>query len=117
MFLSELRGILHAYPHIQCDLYFADAEAYGPHELNADTTIPSPQGGGGTSFVPFFTEVDKTWDRQTQAVCIYLTDGYGDFPPQSPELPVLWVVTPGSLDLSEFPFGEAVRLLSVTSDQ
>jgi len=26
---------------------------------------------------------------------------------------VLWVVTPGGLDLSQFPFGEAVRLLSV----
>jgi hypothetical protein len=28
-------------------------------------------------------------------------------------LPVLWVVAPGGLDLSEFLFGEAVRLLSV----
>ncbi len=30
---------------------------------------------------------------------------------QIPELPTLWVVTPGGLDLSRFPFGEAIRLL------
>lgn len=110
-----MRGILHAYPHIQCELYFIDVEVNGPYELSADSTLPSPQGGGGTSFIPFFSQVDKNWDRQTQAVCIYLTDGYEDFPIQSPELPVLWVVTPGGLELSEFPFGEAVRLLSVSS--
>jgi predicted metal-dependent peptidase len=33
------------------------------------------------------------------------------YPHRVPELPVLWVVTPGGLDLSGFPFGEAVRLL------
>jgi predicted metal-dependent peptidase len=112
MFLSEVGGILGSYPHLQCELYYADAEAYGPHELNPDSTIPKPQGGGGTSFIPFFEKVYQRWDRQTQGVCIYLTDGYGDFPERSPELPVLWVVTPGGLDLSEFPFGEAVRLLT-----
>lgn len=47
------------------------------------------------------------------AVCVYLTDGYGTFPNQAPELPVLWVVTPGGLDLSQFLFGETVRLLSI----
>ena len=45
-------------------------------------------------------------------VCVYLTDGFGSFPSDIPELPVLWVVTPGGLDLKQFPFGEAVRLLS-----
>ena len=74
---------------------------------------PKPQGGGGTSFVPFFDKVAQRWDGQTQGVCVYLTDGYGSFPDTAPELPVLWVVTPGGLALEEFPFGEAVRLLSV----
>ena len=113
MFLSELQGILSAYPHLQCDLYYADAEAYGPYPLSSDSIMPSPQGGGGTSFVPFFTKVQETWNGITQGVCIYLTDGYGTFPEQPPQLPVLWVVTPGGLDSEEFPFGEAVRLLSV----
>ena len=113
MFLSEVQGILNAYPHLQCDLYYADAEAYGAYPLNPDSIIPSPQGGGGTSFVPFFTKVHESWDGINQGVCIYLTDGYGTFPSQPPQLPVLWVVTPGGLDLGGFPFGEAVRLLSV----
>lgn len=113
MFLSEVQGILNAYPHLKCDLYYADAEAYGAFSLNCDSGIPQPKGGGGTSFVPFFDKVQASWDGYTQGVCIYLTDGYGTFPDQPPELPVLWVVTPGGLDLSEFPFGEAVRLLSV----
>lgn len=113
MFLSEVQGILNAYPHLKCDLYYADAEAYGPYSLNPDSIIPQPQGGGGTSFVPFFDKVQANWDGYTQGVCIYLTDGYGTFPDNQPELPVLWVVTPGGLDLSAFPFGEAVRLLSV----
>jgi predicted metal-dependent peptidase len=112
MFLNEVQGILGSYPHLQCELYYVDAEAYGPHELTPDTPLPKPQGGGGTSFIPFFEKVDERWDRQTQSVCIYLTDGYGSFPERSPELPVLWVVTPGGLDSPQFSFGEAVRLLS-----
>lgn len=113
MFLSEVQGILSAYPHLQCDLYYVDAEAYGSYPLNPDSILPSPKGGGGTSFVPFFTKVQESWDGISGGVCIYLTDGYGTFPSQPPQLPVLWVVTPGGLDLAEFPFGEAVRLLSV----
>jgi predicted metal-dependent peptidase len=112
MFLSEVQGILNSYPHLRCELYYVDEEAYGPHELNSDSALPQPQGGGGTSFVPFFERVSDRWDQQTQAVCIYLTDGYGIFPDVPPELPTLWVATPGGLELEEFPFGEAVRLLS-----
>ncbi len=113
MFLSELSGILSSYPHLKCELYYADAEAYGPYQLDSNSILPKAQGGGGTSFVPFFKKVAASWDGYTQGVCIYLTDGYGDFPFEKPELPVLWVVTPGGLGLEEFPFGEAVRLLSV----
>ena len=113
MFLSEVRGILNSYPHLECELYYADAEVYGAYELNPDSKIPQPQGGGGTSFVPFFERIGDRTDDMTTAVCVYLTDGYGTFPNTAPELPVLWVVTPGGLDLAQFPFGETVRLLSV----
>jgi predicted metal-dependent peptidase len=108
-FLREVRGILDAYPHIKCDLYYADAAAYGPYELDPDSSIPMPQGGGGTSFVPFFRAIENQDDQP--AISIYLTDGYGDFPESSPEMPVLWVVTAGGLNLESFPFGETVRLL------
>jgi predicted metal-dependent peptidase len=109
---AEVRGILGAYPHIKCDLYYVDRVAHGPYSLSSNSDLPLPQGGGGTSFVPFFDRVAESWDGQTQAVCIYLTDGYGEFPSPPPALPTLWVVTPGGLDLTEFPFGEAVRLVA-----
>jgi predicted metal-dependent peptidase len=111
LFVSEVRGILGAYPHLECDLYYVDSDADGPYSLTLDSTLPTPHGGGGTSFVPFFDRVGETWDERTQAVCIYLTDGYGEFPVPAPVLPTLWVVTPGGLDLAQFPFGEAVRLI------
>jgi predicted metal-dependent peptidase len=109
LFIEEIRGILAAYPHLECTLYYADRELYGPYLLTPTSTIPTPQGGGGTSFVPFFDRVADIWDGHTRAVCIYLTDGYGEFPAVIPILPTLWVVTPGGLDLTRFPFGEAVR--------
>jgi predicted metal-dependent peptidase len=112
LFLSEVCGILNSYPHLICELYYVDAEAYGPYELNPDSALPKPQGGGGTDFTPFFEKVLDRWDRQSQAVCVYLTDGYGSFPETEPELPTLWVVAPGGLALKQFPFGESVRLLS-----
>ena len=112
LFLSEVRGILSAYPHITCDLYYADVDAYGPYPLDADDDIPKPEGGGGTSFVPFFDKVAATHDTFESAACVYLTDGYGSFPETPPSMPVLWVVTPGGKELETFPFGEAVRLLS-----
>ncbi|CAN1211467.1 Metallopeptidase domain-containing protein [Tumidithrix helvetica PCC 7403] len=110
IFLSEVKGILSSYPHLEGELYYADAEVYGPHEVSGDSELPVPKGGGGTSFIPFFNKVRDRWDGQQQAVCIYLTDGYGTFPTTTLELPVLWVVIAGGLALEKFPFGETVRL-------
>jgi predicted metal-dependent peptidase len=112
VFLSEVQGILNAYPHLSCDLYYADADVYGPYDLDPDRPLPRPEGGGGTSFVPFFEAIANCSDRKTAALAIYLTDGYGDFPASPPAMPTLWVVTAGGLDLAEFPFGETVRLLA-----
>jgi predicted metal-dependent peptidase len=50
-------------------------------------------------------------DTWTPAVAIYLTDGYGRFPERAPDVPMLWVITPGGLALEKVPFGEAVRLV------
>jgi predicted metal-dependent peptidase len=111
LFISEVRGILTAYPHLECSLYYVDCEISEPHLLQANSQIPAPVGGGGTSFVPFFDRIEQSWDGQTQSACVYLTDGYGEFPTAIPQVPTLWVVAPGGLDLPLFPFGEAVRLI------
>jgi predicted metal-dependent peptidase len=111
VFLSEVRGILRTYPHLRCDLYYADAALHGPYPLTVHGPTPPPIGGGGTDFRPFFERVGARGGRHRAAVAVYLTDGYGNFPDSPPPCPVLWVVTPGGLDLDNFPFGQAVRLL------
>lgn len=112
LFMSEIKGILGSYPHLKCELYYADADVYGPYTLDKAAPLPKPVGGGGTSFVPFFEKIKDQGNWQDSRLCVYLTDGYGNFPEPAPDYPVLWVVTPGGLDLNHFPFGEAVRLLS-----
>jgi predicted metal-dependent peptidase len=111
-FLSEVQGILQAYPHLVCHLYYADAALHGPFPLTPYATLPTPIGGGGTDFRPFFTQLTQDFSLWTTTVAVYLTDGYGRFPFQAPPFPVLWVVTPGGLDSAHFPFGETVRLLA-----
>ena len=110
-FLSEVQGILRAYPHLVCDLFYVDAEAHGPYRLHPSGETPRPVGGGGTDFRPFFDAVAPALEEHGESVCIYLTDGYGAFPERAPAAPVLWVVTAGGLGLDEFPFGETVRLI------
>ncbi len=110
-FLGEVQGILWAYPHLRCLLYYADAAAYGPYPLTASDPLPPPKGGGGTDFRPFFAAVERDGDTHAGGVYVYLTDGFGTFPVAAPDLPVLWVITPGGIALDAVPFGEAVRLI------
>ena len=104
--VGEVQGVLGAYPHVRATLYYADTEAYGPHELSAGGEIPPPQGGGGTDFRPIFALLDA----HEPDVLIYLTDGYGDFPEAAPSVSTLWVVPPGGLEDEGFPFGDVLRL-------
>ncbi len=111
--LSEVTGILGAYPSTECLLWFADADLYGPYEIRAGQEFPTPQGGGGTDFRPFFHAVEQAMrgGRGENSVCVYLTDGYGPFPDTPPRIPTLWAVVPGGIQDNEFPFGEVVRLI------
>ena len=109
-FMAEVQAILDAYPQIHGSLYYADAALYGPHEFALGTPVPKPQGGGGTSFVPFFERIAASGDSLRDVVCVYLTDGYGSFPSKPPSGPVLWVVSEGGLPSPGFPFGTVVRM-------
>ncbi len=109
-FLAEVREILRLYPHIDAQLFYADAALHGPYDLEEEW-LAKPVGGGGTSFVPFFERMHEEVDFSENTVLIYLTDGHGTFPKNPPTQPVLWVVTPGGLDSRRFPFGTVVRYL------
>lgn len=113
MFAGELMGILRAYPQMRCDLYYADAELYGPWAVRAGGDLPKPIGGGGTDFKPFFEKTARHPFAHGRTVSVYLTDGFGEFPDPPPRIPTLWVVLPGGRDLGDFPFGETVRLLPI----
>jgi predicted metal-dependent peptidase len=110
--LAEVDAILRSYPGLECWLYYADADVYGPHKLEVGSTPPTPEGGGGTDFRPFFTAATEleTEFGGAQVVGVYLTDGYGPFPDEAPTWPVLWAVTPGGQADELFPFGAVVRL-------
>jgi len=112
-FIGELQGILRSYPHVQCNLYWADTEVYGPYELSKIEDLPSALGFGGTSFVPFFNKVKKDSIQDfmnNNRVSIYFTDGYGDFPDHIPNDPVMWLVSKDGLETNQFPFGEVIRI-------
>lgn len=111
LFLNEARAVLRSYPHMRCDLYFADTQLHGPFSLRPHGPLPTPIGGGGTDFRPFFAAVQRHPFTHGRTVAVYLTDGYGLFPAQPPRFPTLWIVTPGGEELRRFPFGAAVRLL------
>ena len=108
-FVTELKSILRAYPDVKADLYYADAALSGPFTLESDDCIPEPIGGGGTSFVPFFEEVNRQ-EHSAAEVLVYLTDGYGVFPPKASSEDVLWVVPGDGLPEEKFPFGEVIRM-------
>jgi predicted metal-dependent peptidase len=62
------------------------------------------KGGGGTSFVPAFQWIDG-WDIPPEIV-IYFTDAQGQFPPQEPRYPVLWLVK----GKAKVPWGQRIQL-------
>jgi predicted metal-dependent peptidase len=110
VFRGEIQGILDAYPQIRGTLFFADASLYGPFQFSKDEPFPQAVGGGGTSFCPFFEWVNRQEREGNFPVCIYFTDGYGEFPKAAPESPVLWVVSSGGLESPRFPFGTVARI-------
>ena len=63
-------------------------------------------GGGGTDFCPVFDAISEM-DDQPECL-VYLTDGYGRFPAEAPDYPVIW----GTVGLApdKYPFGEAVTV-------
>ncbi len=61
-------------------------------------------GGGGTSFVEPFKTIERA-DQQPDLV-VYFTDARGDFPPNPPTSPVIWLVKGNA----PVPWGQRIQL-------
>lgn len=108
-FVSELQGMFAAYPDLEGLLFYSDVNLYGPYEFSRYDEIAVPTGGGGTSFVEFFNDISKHYASDSP-VCIYFTDGYGQFPSQMPELDIIWAISSGGIPSDQIPFGKVVRM-------
>lgn len=108
-FMSEIQGMLDAYPNLDGILFYADDNIYGPYEFSLEYDTPKPEGGGGTSFDVFFDYMEKHYKTE-QLVCIYFTDGFAAYPNKAPDFEVIWVITDGGIPTTEIPFGTVVRM-------
>jgi len=94
---------------IQCDAAInkvEEFEEYTPTNFERYHVI----GRGGTSFIPVFDYLEK---KKREEVChfdtlIFITDGFGEFPKETPNYPVLWIITKGGLD--KVPFGDKISI-------
>ena len=82
-FLAEVLSITRTYPHIEAELYCADAELHGPWAIDTQKeSLPWLKSGGGNLFIPFFQALEKI--KPTSDIAVYLTDGFESFPPPEP---------------------------------
>ncbi|MBQ9336107.1 MAG: hypothetical protein IJS14_02265 [Lentisphaeria bacterium] len=107
-FFTELKSLFHSFGNyeitvIQCDTDIQKVEKFTG---NIPETFQA-SGLGGTSFVPPFEYVRK--NRLTPSVFIYITDGLGTVPQNSPPYPVLWLLTPYGEEKS-LPWGRVIRM-------
>lgn len=111
MFFSELAGILDQLRPERLIVMWCDARVHRIDEVEDMGDLnrlrsESPGGGGGTSFIPVFQEIEK--QGLNLDGLIYLTDGQGAFPQRAPNYPVIW----GSIleQPESFPFGEVIMI-------
>lgn len=104
-FLGIVKHIAAMRQELEVDLFWADWALVGPLPMSE---ADKPQGGGGTSFVPFFDYLKQNEKKYDRAV--YLTDLYGQFPDYVPSVDVLWAISPGGG--TGVPFGKEVRIVS-----
>jgi predicted metal-dependent peptidase len=71
---------------IYCDADIAHIDEFGPE----DEITFAPHGGGGTDFRPPFRWLEE--QGISPKTFVYLTDGYGPFPDEEADFPVLWCI-------------------------
>ena len=97
-FFSEMTGIVNDVNPQELIVIWCDSKVQRVDELEEPDDLEDLRieinrlggapGGGGTSFVPVFEEIEKRGINPDMVV--YLTDTYGTFPTQEPGYPVIW---------------------------
>jgi predicted metal-dependent peptidase len=103
-FGSEIKAIVDTAKPVLTRVIYCDAEVNHVDEFTPEQELTfKMHGGGGTDFCPPFELIDeKGWKP---ACMVYLTDGYGPFPPEPP-YPTLWVCTTDVVA----PFGRTIPI-------
>jgi predicted metal-dependent peptidase len=111
MFMAEVSGILEEIKPKRLVMIWCDAavnrvdECEDVSDLNTIRRKGAP-GGGGTSFIPVFEEVNK--QGLSPEALVYLTDGMGSFPTHAPSYPTIWGNIYG--DGKQYPWGDVVNI-------
>jgi len=111
-FATEIAGLLSAYPHMRCDLFFCDVDLKGPLPMRDSFNLPAARGGGGIDLRAFFRWIETELGTGAPGPdkLVFFTDGYGPLPDQAPSIPTVWVVPEAGLETERFPFGLVVKL-------
>jgi predicted metal-dependent peptidase len=114
-FFSEMTGIVNDLNPAQLVVIWCDAKVQRVDDIDEPTDLEALRmeinaaggapGGGGTSFVPVFEEIDELGLQPDMLV--YLTDTYGTFPKMEPDYPVIWASIAEDVKV---PFGELVHV-------
>ena len=109
---SEVLGAIEQFDgKLSGQLGFFDAEITEPTPFTSleEFRVIRPKGGGGTSFMPIFSYVNKKMQEKPPASIIILTDGYAPYPNESAThgIPVLWLLV--NEDVTP-PFGRIARI-------
>lgn len=95
-FLSELAGIVTAFPRYELTLIACDDAIHSVEVFSEDRPLSidaaTLAGGGGTDLCPPFEWLSER--NHDVDVMVYLTDGFGPAPDVAPAWPVLWVLVP-----------------------
>lgn len=115
-FLGELKSMLRMMPFLEIVLYGCDAEIHGKARIKGLKNFRNDvnkvlTGGGGTSFVPVFEDLQKTKDKDIKCL-FYFTDGYGDQDRIEKSVgkgnwDTFWVVSKENKEVA-FPFGRKI---------
>lgn len=107
VFFGELRGILDDVRPTEIHIVWCDAMVHKVDtvEDSSDIDTLKPHGGGGTDFRPVFAWIEEA--GVTPEALVYMTDGYGSFPDQPPNYPVVWGAIAKGV---KYPFGDVVDI-------